>query len=194
MFTSDELKEILEGDNDYKFIYFGNDITLDSGICINENKNDIVINGTYDGVRYKLTGMNSNEKLDTIYVNINKMQVQVKNVDIEYTNTYGVVYVPLENIGCVTIYDNIKFNGTQLSFNPYGSTKIVDSIILLDETNNVPSQEVCESNQVIIGGKTNISSNSLNNPMFTFRNDTSSCSFVFFVRVKLLYIVVIGHL
>lgn len=182
VFTSDELKEILEGDNDYKFIYFGNDITLDSGICINGNKNDIVINGTYDGVRYKLTGMNSNERLDTIYVNSNNMQVQVKNVDIEYTNTYGVIYVPLENIGCVTIYNNIKFNGTQLSFNPYGSTKIVDSIILLDETNNVPSQEVCESNQVIIGGKTNISSNSLNSPMFTFRNDTASCSFVFLCK------------
>ena len=36
--NGDELKEVLESDNYYNYIYFGNDITLTSGIIINENK------------------------------------------------------------------------------------------------------------------------------------------------------------
>ena len=36
--TSDELKTVLEEDNNYTYIYFGNDITLTSGITINKNK------------------------------------------------------------------------------------------------------------------------------------------------------------
>lgn len=36
--TSDELKEVLENNNDYEYIYLENDITLKSGIKINSNK------------------------------------------------------------------------------------------------------------------------------------------------------------
>ena len=36
--TSEELKEVLENDNNYEFIYLMDNITLTSGIKINENK------------------------------------------------------------------------------------------------------------------------------------------------------------
>ena len=36
--TSDELKNVLENDNGYYYIYLENDITLNSGITINSKK------------------------------------------------------------------------------------------------------------------------------------------------------------
>ena len=45
--TSDELKEALEQNNGYEYIYLENDITLNSGITINSNKSKETINGTY---------------------------------------------------------------------------------------------------------------------------------------------------
>lgn len=53
VFSSDELKNVLEGDNGYNYIYFGADITLSSGIAINKNKTDVTIDGTYNSVTYE---------------------------------------------------------------------------------------------------------------------------------------------
>ena len=41
--TSEEFKKILSEDNKYVYIYFGNDITLDSGFTINSNKQKIIM-------------------------------------------------------------------------------------------------------------------------------------------------------
>ena len=49
--TSDELKNVLENDNGYYYIYLENDITLNSGISINSKKSKIIINGC---IKYKL--------------------------------------------------------------------------------------------------------------------------------------------
>ena len=186
VFTSAELTNVLEFDNGYEYIYLGSDITLENGIYINDNKTKVTINGIYNGDRYKLIGMNSNEVLDSITIGENTNEVIVKNMDIEYTNTYGVIYVPpLSQYGSVVItYDNIKFNGTQLSFNPFGTTKITDSIITIEKTNEIDSQEICESNRVIIGGNTTITSSSTASPLFIFRDDTISPSIVFLCRSR----------
>lgn len=64
--TSSELKDALENDNGYEYIYLENDITLDSGITVNENKSSVTINGTYQNVMHTLTGMNSIDSSDTI--------------------------------------------------------------------------------------------------------------------------------
>lgn len=47
VFSSAELKSVLENDNGYDYVYFGNDITLDSGIKISSSKVNVTINGTY---------------------------------------------------------------------------------------------------------------------------------------------------
>lgn len=182
--THQELKNILENNNNYEYIYLGNNITLESGININENKKKITIDGTYLNTRYKLTGMNSTEEKNTICVNNNNSEIIIKNIDIEYTNIYGVIYVPQDKNyqGIITTYEKITFNGTQLSFNPYGTTKIIDSNIIIKTINETQSQEVCESNNVIIGGKTTITSESTNNVLFYFRNDTTNPSVVFLCK------------
>ena len=187
VFTSAELTSALEFDNGYDYIYLGSDITLENGIYINENKTKITINGTYDGNRYKLIGINSNEVLDSVTANENNIEIIVKNMDIEYTNTYGVIYVPSlsQYSSVVVIYDNIKFNGTQLSYNPYGTTKITDSIITIEKTNEVDSQEVCESDRVILGGNTTITSSSTSSPLFIFRSDTASPSVIFLCQSRI---------
>lgn len=186
VFTSEELSNVLKMDNGYDYIYLGNSIVLDNGISINENKIKITIDGTYEGFRYKLTGINSTDISDTIIVSENNKEVIIKNMDIESTNTYGVVYVPLDRnySDVVVTYENIKFNGTELSYNPYGTTKIIDSTITIETTNNVDPQEVCDSDRVILGGNTTISSGSTSTQLFYFRNDTINPSVIFLCKSK----------
>lgn len=186
IFTSEELKNILENEDNYQYIYLGSNITLESTISISKPK--ITIDGTYMNTRYKLTGMNSITNQDTICVTTDNIEVTIKNMDIEYTNIYGVIYVPLERKNVLVTYTNIKFRGTQLSFNPYGTTKIIDSIINIEPINSVPAQEACESNQIIIGGNTSISSTSIDYSIFSFKNDTTNPSVIFLCKSEVTLI------
>lgn len=184
VFTSDELKEVLENNNDYEYIYLEADITLKSGININPNKSKIVINGTYKNQMHTINGMNSSEATDTIVATALTKEVQIKNIKIINTNIYGFIYVPTNDNydEIITIYDNVIFNGTQLSFNPYGTVKINDCNIVIESTNGVESEEVCEAERIIIGGKTNISSSSPNLPLFSFKEDSISPSVIFLCK------------
>lgn len=66
VFTSSKLKSVLEGDNDYNYIYIGSDITLLSGIIINSKKVEVTIDSTYENVRYTYTNKKSLVGADTI--------------------------------------------------------------------------------------------------------------------------------
>lgn len=181
--TSEELKNVLEETNEIEYIYLKNDITLTAGIFLNENKQKIIINGTYQGLKSTLTGMNSSEPTATIQANLNTKEVLLKNMNIVSTNTNGVVYVPADkSYSVITSYDNIIFNGTELSYNPYGTTKITNSIITIEKTNDTEPSKVCDSDHVIIGGNTNITSTSTTNPLFYFRNNTGSPSIIFLCK------------
>lgn len=183
VYTSDELKEVLEGNNLYEYIYFGDNITLDSGIVINENKSRVTICGTYMGNRYTYTGIISSESVDTICVNATNKDIRVVDIDIVSSNIYGVINVPvLRSCADVLVsYSNVTFNGTRLSFNPYGNTKIVDSVITIEDTNGISGQEVCNSCHVIIGGATTISSNA-NSPLFYFKTDNADPYVIFLCK------------
>ena len=176
--TSSELKEALENDNGYEYIYLDNDITLESGITVNSNKTKVIINGTYQNTMHTLTGINSIEASDTI---ICTSQITIMNMKINYTNVNGVVYVPEENssYNAITIYDNVIFNGTELSINPYGVVKINNCNINVKNINSVEAQEVCEAERIIIGGKTNITSTSSNYSLFYFKEDSVSPYIIF---------------
>ena len=171
--TSNELKDILENDNGYEYIYLENDITLESGITINSNKNRVTINGTYLGTIHALTGMNSTESTDTITCSSSTKEIKITNIKIIYTNPNGVVCIRDDYTDIITIYDNIIFNGTQLALNSYGVVKINDSTITIESTNGIESQEVCEAERIIISGKTNISSSSPNSSLFYFKADSN---------------------
>lgn len=63
VFSSEELKSVLESNNSYTYIYFGNNISLK----IASTKANIIIDGTYNGVTYNFEDMKT---LNTGDVNI----------------------------------------------------------------------------------------------------------------------------
>lgn len=86
--TSEELKDVLENENEYEFIYLMANITLTSGIKINEKKEKNIIDGTYNNIRYTLTGVTSTEATDTIMASSLNKEIVVKNININSPNTY----------------------------------------------------------------------------------------------------------
>lgn len=186
--TSNELKDVLEKDNRYEYIYLDNDITLESGITINKNKSKITINGTYKDILHTLIGMDSLDSTDTIICSSSTKEAKIKNIKIINTNIHDVIYVPIEDSyeDIITIYENIIFNGTKLSLNTYGVVKINNSTITIQATNNVEPQEVCEATYVIIGGKTNIFSSSLNFPLFLFSEKSLNPYVVFLCKSDII--------
>ena len=186
--TSNELKEALENNNGYEYIYLESDITLKSGISINSNKKKIIIDGTYLNTMHTLTGMDSSLETDTISTTALTKEVKIINMKIINSNIYGIIYVPLDDSyeEITTIYDNIIFNGTQLSFNPYGTVKITNSTITIEDTNGISSQEVCDAERVIIGGKTNISSSATSYPLFSFKSDSTNPSIIFLCKSNII--------
>ncbi len=134
--------------------------------------------------------MNSSSDSDTIVVTALTKEIQVKNIKIINLNINGIIYVPEVDSydEIVTIYDNITFNGVQLSFNPYGVVKISNSVITIENTNGIECQEVSEAERVIIGGKTNISSDSTNFSLFAFRSDLLNPSLVFLCKSDIIVV------
>lgn len=174
-----ELEEVLTTDNTYSYIYLDSDVTLLEGFIINENKSNVVINGTYNNVRHLLT-LPVDGEVESLVVSIGNEKITFKNIDIISTSLNGVVYSPIDKSykGIIIEYNNVKFNGNILSNNPYGITKVIDSNITIENTNNVNAIEVIRSDRVIIGGNTSIYSSSTGGSLFYFRNDTTSPSLI----------------
>ena len=169
--NSEELKQVLSGINNYNYIYLGNDINLESGFTINANKVNVIIDGTYNNVKYTYTN-NLTEIEDVINVSTSNRKITLKNMNIISSSTYGVVYVPSHpNYSNLTIeYNNVNFNGVELSCNYYGVTKIIDSLVSASDTNGISVRKVCDSNRIIIGGNTTITSSSNTNTVFFFND------------------------
>lgn len=174
IYTSDELKTILEGNNSYIYIYFGNDITLTSGINIFSTKTNITIDGTYENSRYTFTDMKNLSGSSAISaVNSRSLNIVVKNMDITGYNYYGIIYVPdsanYQNV--IVEYNNITYVGPQISFHPFGLTRFIDSNITIQD-NYATGNEVAECNKIEIGGNTTILHKSTGNSSFWFRNSS----------------------
>lgn len=169
--NNDELKQVLSEENNYNYVYLGNDITVTSGFVINNKKSKVIIDGTYNNVKYTYTNNLSLES-EVIKVSTTNKKIILKNMNIVSSHGYGVIYVPSHpNYSSVVVeYNNINFNGIELSCNYYGTTKIIDSIINVEDTNSVSAQKVCDSNRILIGGNTTISSSSNKNTVFFFND------------------------
>lgn len=177
VFSSSELKNVLEGTNEYSYIYFGDNITLESGIKIANSKEVVTIDGTYEGVRYTFTDKKSLASSDTISISYPTiLNVKVCNLDVVGYNYYGVISVSENNNykNVLVEYNNIIYNGPQLSFNPSGLTRIIDSDITISDGDLTVGNEVAECNRIEIGGITNIVHNSKSNSAFWFRNSNPS--------------------
>ena len=169
--TSDELKQVLSEDNGYEYVYLGSDIDATSGFVINSNKGKIVIDGTYNNTKYTYTNNLSSEET-VIKVSTTNKRIILKNMNIVSSHGYGVIYVPSHpNYSNVVVeYNNINFSGIELSQNYYGTTKIIDSVLEVKDTNNVSAQRACNSNRIIIDGNTTITSDSNTNTIFFFND------------------------
>ena len=184
--TLDELKTVLTENNDYTYVYLDNDITLTEGFLLNDKKERITIDGTYQNVSHTLTNYNTDE-YGVITATETNYNIVIKNMKIISSHPYGVIYVPSDALySSVTAeYNNITFNGVQLSYNYYGITKIINSTITVEETNSVAAQRVCDCNKIIIGGKTNITSSATTSTVFLLKNDTSYLKFLSYSDVTI---------
>ncbi len=175
--TSEELKTVLSEENTYTYIYLANDITAESGFTINSTKEEVTIDGTYNDTRYTYTN-NLSIEADVISASTKNKKITLKNMNIINSHPYGVIYVPSHPNYSNTVieYNNINFNGIELSCNYYGVTKIVDSTITIEDTSSVPAQRACDSNRIIVSGTTTINSTSTTNTII-FLNDVISSYF-----------------
>ena len=173
--TSEELKEAISEDNTYTYIYFGNDITLTDGFVVNSNKEEIVIDGTYQNIKYTYTN-NLSDASDVIKASKSNKKIILKNINIITSHSYGVIYVESHPnySNLIVEYNNVNFTGIELSCNYYGITKIVNSVIDIKDTNSVPAQRACDSNRIIINGKTTITSTSTTSTVFLINDVISS--------------------
>ena len=169
--TNDELKQVISEDNNYDYIYLGNDIIATEGFIINSNKSKLTIDGTYKDKKYTYTNNLSLEE-NAIKASTTNKKIVLKNMNIVCSNGYGVIYVVSHpNYSNVLVeYNNVNFSGIELSQNYYGTTKIVDSIIEIKDVNNVPAQRACNSNRILIDGNTTISNTSSTNTIFFFND------------------------
>lgn len=177
VFTSEELKTVLEQNNSYTHIYFGANITLASGIKIASTKTNVIIDGTYQDVRYTYEDMKNLSASNTINVSSsNTTKVIVQNMDIKGYNYYGVIYVPESNTYANTVieYNNITYEGPQMIFHPNGLTRIISSKITIGDASTTTGNEVAECNKIEIGGTTTIIHTSKSNSSFWFRNANPS--------------------
>lgn len=166
VFTYQELKTVLEGNNLYNYIYFGNNIKLTSGINISSTKKNLTIDGTYNNVTYTFEDVNSSTTSNTISINnTNANKITVKNVNIIGHNYYGIIYVPDSNTyqNVIIEYNNISYTGPQISFHPSGLTRFINCNIIIN------SQEIAECNRIEIGGTTTINHTSTSDSALWFR-------------------------
>lgn len=169
--TNDELKQVISEDNNYDYIYLGNDIVATEGFIINSNKSKLTIDGTYNDKKYTYTNNLSLEE-NVIKASTTNKKIVLKNMNIVCSNGYGVIYVVSHPnyFNVLVEYNNVNFSGIELSQNYYGTTKIVDSIIEIKDVNNVPAQRACNSNRILIDGNTTISNTSTTNTIFFFND------------------------
>lgn len=170
-----ELKDVLENENTYNYIYLGNDIILEEAITLNANKEKVIIDGTYLDTRHTYTVDLVGDSYVINATSSNK-KVTIKNLDVSCCNIYGIVTFPTvaDCIDCKLEYINVKYNGVQLAFNIKGALRIIDSIITIEDTNTVAAQEVAEISYVQVGGATTIINSSASYSAFNFNNSSAS--------------------
>ena len=142
---------------------------------MNSNKVNVVINGTYNNVKYTYIIFLS-ETEDVIVASTSNKKILLKNMNIITSHAYRVVYVPsISNYADVVVeYNNVSFSGIELSCNNYGLTRIIDSLVSVSETNGVVAQRVCDVNRIIISRNTTIISSAITSTVFLVNNVISS--------------------
>lgn len=175
--TFAKLKSIIETNNTINLIYLDANIEMTSGITIPQTKTNLIIDGTYNDIRHTFkdrTTLNASDTITAFNELIQKETVQ--NMDITGNNYYGIIYVPesASYKDIITEYNNITYNGPQISFHPIGLTRFINFNISINDTSLTNGDEVAECNKLKIGGNTTTIHNSKGNSAFWFRNSNPS--------------------
>lgn len=161
--TSGELQTTLATDNGITIIYLGANITFSAVIIIHPNKKTVVIDGhsplDAPGVNHTLTD-NTKGYGNSIYINTNTgtKDLTVQNMNIVSTNEYGTFTV-LEAATNVTMtYDHVNYDGPQITYNPHGTAKYLDSVITIKLTSgtDVSLNKIAITTNIVIGGNTSM--------------------------------------
>lgn len=179
--TSAELKNVLEASNDITYIYLANDITLEQGITILGTKVQVTIDGLYPadetGEIHTYTDMNSAGSGDAIGVRTaSNIHVKVKNLNVVGKNYYGLIYVSETSAhkDVIITYENITYNGPQITYHPSGLSIYQDMNINIVASTASPANEVGEVGSIQMGGKVVITHNATGDSTFWFRGTTGT--------------------
>lgn len=167
--TFAESKSIIETNSAVNLIYLDANIEMTSGITIPQTKTNLIIDGPYNDIRHTAS--------DTITASNELIKkVTVQNMNTTGNNYYGIIYVPesASYKDIITEYNNITYNGTQISFHSTGLTRLINSNISINNTSLTNGGEVAECNKNEIGGNTTITHKSKANSAFWFRNSNPS--------------------
>ncbi len=174
--TENELRDVLEKENPITTVYFANDITLTKGINVLGSKEQLTIDGLYPmdgtGKIHTYTDMNSTSYTDTICISTpSNINITVKNLNVTGRNYYGIVCVAERDYltGVVVTYENLMYTGPQPTFHPSGLSVYKDVTITLTKAPLVIANEVAETYQLKIGGKSTIVTPSVGLSAFWFR-------------------------
>lgn len=176
VYTYDELKQALSGDNGYTTIYLGDNITADgTGIDIHPNKTDVIIDGAPpEGGRYRFTQYASANDSTSIRVRSAGIQsVTLRNLDIHGANYYGVVWVPDSISGIAIIHENVDYTGPQPVYNRSGTTRLADSTYTLRPISGM-SGEIAETMHAEFSGTIHISAAGTNHPVLQLTSSVST--------------------
>lgn len=174
-----DLKTVLEDYATYAgvdTIYLNGDITYQAGgITIHTNRNTMTIIGhpKGQGGRHTINDIAGGQGA-VVRIQKNGFDLTVRDVVINGKNYYGTFTVLDAYTGVTTSYENVTYNGPQITYNRRGIARYIDSSITIASTGGDPAQEVAELAQLEIGGNTTFTNTAGATSMFWFAGNFGS--------------------
>ena len=175
-----DLKTVLEDYSAYAgvdTIYLNGDITyLAGGIAVNTNRNALTIIGhpKGEGGQYTITDIAGGAPGNAIRILKNNFNLTIRDININGKNYYGPFVVYDGYTGCTISYENVTYNGPQITYNRRGIARYIDCSITIAGTGGDPAQEVAELAQLEIGGNTTFTNTAGATSMFWFAGNFGS--------------------
>ena len=156
--TFADMKAVLEDATgiykDITTVYMGNDITQPAGyIRIPLSKPNVVIDGTYNGIRrvYTTTGNNATNYITYAVPGADRpmLHATMQHVDIVGNNYYGALGASdsANNLNLTLTYRDVTYTGSECCYNRYGTVQFLDCTL------NIDTHEITECGRVELGGK-----------------------------------------
>ena len=150
VYTFAELKTALSENNGIDTVYLGADIEMAGQIIVHSSKKNIVIDGTYNTVRSRLTEYNSTSSTTMICINHAGFEkIILRNIDIIGRNYHGLIHVASNYSSDVVLwYENVDYNGPQITYSQYATAVYKDTTIIIQSNGICPIGKVADVSRV----------------------------------------------